>query len=107
MTRQPTQLLIKDLNDLLTVEAGDKDFPFTFNLINENVDGLDRGSLGILFARPEVGKTTFCSFLAASYIKQGFTVVYWANEEKATKIKLRIIQSYFALTKEEMVRTEI
>ena len=93
----------QDLNDLLTEEAGDKDFPFTFNLINENVDGLDRGSLGILFARPEVGKTTFCSFLAASYIKQGFTVVYWANEEKATKIKLRIIQSYFALTKREML----
>ena len=93
----------QDLNDLLTEEAGDKDFPFTFNLINENVDGLDRGSLGILFARPEVGKTTFCSFLAASYIKQGFTVVYWANEEKATKIKLRIIQSYFALTKKEML----
>ena len=93
----------KDLNELLTEEAGDKDFPFTFNLINENVDGLDRGSLGILFARPEVGKTTFCSFLAASYIRQGFTVVYWANEERATKIKLRIIQSYFALTKEEML----
>jgi KaiC/GvpD/RAD55 family RecA-like ATPase len=93
----------KDLNELLTEEAGDKDFPFTFNLINENVDGLDRGSLGILFARPEVGKTTFCSFLAASYIRQGFTVVYWANEERATKIKLRIIQSYFSLTEEEML----
>ena len=93
----------KDLNELLTEEAGDRDFPFTFNLINENISGLDRGSLGILFARPEVGKTTFCSFLAASYIKQGFTVVYWANEEKATKIKLRIIQSYFALTTEEML----
>jgi len=93
----------KDLNELLTEEAGDRDFPFTFNLINENINGLDRGSLGILFARPEVGKTTFCSFLAASYIKQGFTVVYWANEEKATKIKLRIIQSYFALTTKEML----
>ena len=94
----------KDLNELLTEEAGDKDFPFTFNLIHENVDGLDRGSLGILFARPEVGKTTFCSFLAASYIRQGFTVVYWANEERATKIKLRIIQSYFSLTEDEMLQ---
>jgi KaiC/GvpD/RAD55 family RecA-like ATPase len=94
----------EDLNELLTEEAGDKDFPFTFNLISENVDGLDRGSLGILFARPEVGKTTFCCFLAASYVRQGFTVVYWANEERATKIKLRIIQSYFALTKEEMLK---
>ena len=93
----------KDLNQLLTEEAGDNDFPFTFNLINENIKGLDRGNLGILFARPEVGKTTFCCFLAASYIRQGFQVVYWANEEPATRIKLRIIQSYFELTKEEMV----
>ena len=93
----------KDLNELLSEEAGDNDFPFTFNLINENISGLDRGNLGILFARPEVGKTTFCCFLASSYIRQGFQVVYWANEEPAKRIKLRIIQSYFELTKEEMV----
>ena len=93
----------KDLNELLSEEAGDNDFPFTFNLINENITGLDRGNLGILFARPEVGKTTFCCFLASSYIRQGFQVVYWANEEPAKRIKLRIIQSYFELTKEEMV----
>ena len=57
----------KDLNQLLTEEAGDNDFPFTFNLINENIRGLDRGNLGILFARPEVGKTTFCCFWCILY----------------------------------------
>ena len=72
-------------------------------MINEHIKGLDKGNLGIIFARPEVGKTTFCCFLAASYIKQGFQIVYWANEEPATRIKLRIIQSYFELTKDEMV----
>ena len=92
----------EDLDELLDDEAGDPDFPFEFNLIHENVPGLDRGNLGILFARPEVGKTTFCSFLAASYIRQQMKVVYWANEEPAKKIKLRIIQSYLAQTKEEM-----
>ena len=93
----------QDLDMLLEEEAGDPDFPFSFDLIAENVSGLDRGNLGILFARPEVGKTTFCCFLAASYIKQGFKVTYWANEEPAPKIKLRIIQSYFELTREQMV----
>ncbi len=91
-----------DLNDLLDDETGDPDFPFEFNLINENVQGLDRGNLGILFARPEVGKTTFCCFLAASYVRQKFKVTYWANEEPAKKIKLRIIQSFFGVTNEEM-----
>ena len=93
----------KDLDELLTEEAGDNDFPFRFHLINEHIKGLDKGNLGIIFARPEVGKTTFCCFLAASYIKQGFQIVYWANEEPATRIMLRIIQSYFELTKDEMV----
>jgi len=92
-----------DLSELLEEQAGSRDFPFEFELINENVDGLDRGNLGILFARPEVGKTTFCCFLAASYIRQGFKVTYWANEEPAPKIKLRIIQSYFGLTRQEMI----
>ena len=93
----------KNLDELLTEEAGDNDFPFKFHLISEHIKGLDRGNLGIIFARPEVGKTTFCCFIASSYIKQGFQVVYWANEEPASRIKLRIIQSYFELTKDEMI----
>ena len=92
-----------DFEQLLEDEAGDPDFPFMYDLIGENVSGLDRGNLGILFARPEVGKTTFCCFLAASYVKQGFKVTYWANEEPAPKIKLRIIQSYFSMTRQGMV----
>ena len=91
-----------DLDELLDEVTGDPDFPFQFNLLQEEVPGLDRGNLGILFARPEVGKTTFCCFLAASYIRQGLKVVYWANEEPADRIKLRIIQSYFELTQQEM-----
>ena len=97
----------KDLSQLLEEEAGVSDFPFHFHLIHENLKGMDRGNLGIIFARPEVGKTTFCCFLASSYIKQKFKVTYWANEEPAGKIKLRIIQSYFELTREEMVLQKV
>ena len=92
-----------DFDTLLEDNTGEPDFPFEFDLIREHVPGLDRGNLGILFARPEVGKTTFCSFLAASYIRQGFKVVYWANEEPAEKIMLRIIQSFFGKSKDELV----
>jgi replicative DNA helicase len=97
----------KDLSQLLEEEAGVSDFPFHFHLIQENLKGMDRGNLGIIFARPEVGKTTFCCFLASSYIKQKFKVTYWANEEPAGKIKLRIIQSYFELTRDEMVMQKV
>jgi hypothetical protein len=66
--------------------VGEPDFPFTWDLMSEHLGGMDRGNLGIIFARPEVGKTTFCAFVAASYIKQKHKVVYWANEEPAEKL---------------------
>ena len=90
------------LLELLEDHGGPPDFPFEFDLISEKIDGLDRGNLGIIFARPESGKTTFCCFLAASYIRQKFKVLYWANEEKAEKIKIRLCQSYFNVTRAEL-----
>jgi len=90
------------LDELLDEQSGESDFPFEFDLIAEEVQGLDRGNLGIIFARPEVGKTTFCCFLAASYVRAGNKVVYFSNEEPAKKIKLRLIQSYFEVTREEL-----
>lgn len=92
----------KDFVQLMEEETSEPDFPFTWDLMSEHLAGMDRGNLGIIFARPEVGKTTFCAFVAASYIKQKHKVVYWANEEPAEKIKLRIIQSFFGLTRDEM-----
>lgn len=92
----------KGLSQLLDEEVGDPDFPFAWSVLGEHLPGLDRGNLGILFARPEVGKTTFCAFLAANYIRNKQKVVYWANEEPSEKIKMRIIQSFFEMTREEM-----
>ena len=93
----------KDFTQLVDEETGDPDFPFGWDLLSENLSGMDRGNLGIIFARPEVGKTTFCAFLAANYVRNKHKVVYWANEEPAEKIKLRIIQSYFERTRQQMV----
>ena len=87
-----------NLDELLDEGTGTPDFPFDWELMRENINGLWRGNLGIIFARPEVGKTTFCAFLASSYVKQKKKVVYWANEEPGHKIKLRIIQSFFNKT---------
>ena len=66
----------KDFEELLQEEEKDSDFPFDYAPIRENLSGMNRGNLGIIFARPEVGKTTFCCFLCASYIRQKLKVVY-------------------------------
>jgi len=92
----------KGFSQLVDEEVGEPDFPFSWDLLSERLAGMDRGNLGILFARPEVGKTTFCAFLTANYIRNKQKVIYWANEEPAEKIKLRIIQSYFERTRQQM-----
>ena len=90
-----------ELLDALTIEP---DFKFEWEPLQKNVPGLDRGHFGIIFARPETGKTTFVSFLAQMFLRQGLTVAVWGNEEPAIRTKLRIIQSYFEVTREELVR---
>ena len=91
---------LEELLDSLTLEP---DFPFNWDPLSKVVPGLDRGHFGIVFARPETGKTTFISFLAKKFLEQGFTVAVWGNEEPAVRTKLRIIQSYFEVTREELV----
>ena len=95
-------LVEEDIEELFTLNGGTGEFTHRLLTIADNVPALDRGHFVILFARPEIGKTTFSSFNASGYIKQGKKVTYWANEEPAVRIKLRIVQSYFNQTKEEI-----
>jgi len=90
---------VLEMLESLTLEP---DFPFDWDPLSRKVKGLDRGHFGIIFARPETGKTTFCSFLAAQYLKQGLKVAVWGNEEPAIRTKLRIIQSYYGITRHQM-----
>ena len=90
---------LEQLLDALTIEP---DFKFQWDTLSRHVPGLDRGQFGIIFARPETGKTTFVSFLAQKFLQQGLTVAVWGNEEPAIRTKLRIIQSYFEVTQEEL-----
>lgn len=90
---------LEELLDSLTLEP---DFPFDWEPLSGYVSGLDRGHFGIIFARPETGKTTFVSFLAKKFLEQGLTVAVWGNEEPAVRTKLRIIQSYFKATRKEL-----
>ena len=90
---------LEELLDSLTL---DPDFHFNWTPLSGHVSGLDRGHFGIIFARPETGKTTFVSFLAKKFLEQGFTIAVWGNEEPAVRTKLRIVQSYFIVTRKEL-----
>ena len=93
----------EDIDELLKEAMTDTEFKFNLEPLSLNIEGLSRGHFGIILARPELGKTTFACHLAQEYIRQKKKVVYWANEEPAVRIKLRILQSYFIREKHEMM----
>ena len=89
------------LEELVNDEAS-YEFEFTLAALYEILPGLGRGNLGIIFARPEVGKTAFACFVVGEYIRQGFKVAYFGNEEPAKRTKLRIISSLLERTQDEL-----
>ena len=98
-----TFTIIKDtLKDLIANETKTCDFKFPLKPLYSQVMGLNKGDLGIIFARPEVGKTSFCCYLASEYVKAGHKVFYWANEERATRLKIRIFCSMLGMSKDEL-----
>ena len=98
-----TFTIIKDtLQDLIANETKTCDFKFPLKPLYNQVMGLNKGDLGIIFARPEVGKTSFCCYLASEYVKAGHKVFYWANEERATRLKIRIFCSLLNMSKDDL-----
>jgi archaellum biogenesis ATPase FlaH len=86
------------------INGWDQGFEFRFDLqsLADKVGGVGRGNLGIIFARPETGKTTFCTYLVAEYIRQGFKVAYFANEEPGRLVKGRVFSAYLKRSIDEM-----
>ena len=93
------RIIHEDFEELIKSTVKEPDFTFGLHTLEQNVQGLNRGDFGIIFARPEIGKSSFCAHLASHYISRGQKVHYWANEEIAKKVKLRIITAYFDIDK--------
>lgn len=72
------------------------------DILASKFPGIGPGNLGVIFARPEMGKTTYTCYEAAGYLQQELRVLYCANEEPAKFPYLRIMCSYFALTAQEL-----
>ena len=92
----------EDIDELFDGSVDKGEFDFRLETLHNKVTALSRGHFCILLARPEMGKTTLSSFLAAGYVQQKKKVTYWANEEPAVRIKTRIIQSHFEVSKKDV-----
>ena len=89
-----------DVEELCQDFEADPDFPFPITTLADEIAGTYRGNLGIIFARPESGKSSFCAFLAAEALRKGHRVGYIMNEETAKRMKSRVLTAYFNVHKE-------
>ena len=96
-------ILQENIADSLEEFERDPEFIFPTQ-IRDHVPGIDRQNLGVIFARPEVGKTSFSAWLSGWYVKNGFKVAYWGNEEPVKKTRMRVAKSILEKSRLEVLQ---
>jgi archaellum biogenesis ATPase FlaH len=92
-----------DLDSLLDSVSLEHLFKFRLPSLRAQVPGAGRGHFAIIFARTEIGKSTFSCSEAAGFLMQGLKVAYFINEDPAKAMYTRLISSYTEKTILEML----
>lgn len=95
-----------DLYQLLAETSDDSRWKFNIASLSRHVYGIGAAEFGIVFARPETGKSAFVVSICAApggFCSQGAKVLYLGNEEATRRTKLRAIQAWTGMTREEIV----
>ena len=93
-----------DIHELLATSTDKARFKFNIETLSRHVFGIGPGEFGIVFARPETGKSAFCISLAASpggWAEQGKTTLFLGNEEAMGRSKIRAMACWSGLTTKE------
>lgn len=71
--------------------------------LNHSLGGLRDGMFGFVFARTNTGKTTFLCSEVSHMLTQSTRPVLWINnEEPGSRIKFRMLQSYFGIDEDTL-----
>lgn len=85
--------------DIYNGQIRDPGLRWRLHSLNRAVGSLRKGDFGVIFARPETGKTTFLASEISHFATQSQHPILWFNnEEQGTKVKFRIFQAYFGKT---------
>lgn len=96
-----------DIEVLLAEASDDARWKFNIETLSRHVYGIGPSEFGVVFALPETGKSAFAVSVCCApggFCEQGAKVLYLGNEEKTNKTKLRAIQCWGGLTKEELAK---
>jgi len=105
-TKEDASPFVEDgLDSLLASEVLNAGLKWRLDCLNQDVGDLRGGSLGHVYARPDTGKTSFFASEISHLAKQlqdGEIIAWFNNEERGSKVKLRIYSSLLNKTKEEI-----
>lgn len=103
-----TRLVQDDLESLVSQEVLTPGLRWRLKSLNQSLGSLRPGDFGFIFARPEVGKTTWLcsegSFMLQQLVSANKPLLYINNEEESRKVKVRFIQSWFGVSRSELIR---
>lgn len=94
-----------NIYELLAETSDDNRWKFNIETLARHVYGIGPAEFGIVFARPETGKSAFLISIIAGpggFCQQGAKVLYLGNEERTTRTKLRAIQACSGMTREQI-----
>lgn len=100
------EFISDDLETLIKETDRKGGVKWRLDFLNETIGGLHKGDFGFVFARTNVGKTTFLVSEISHMLKQigkESNILWINNEESGARIKVRLIQSYFGVTYEKLV----
>ena len=102
-TQVDDEFVTDDIMELWNSVRRDGGLQWRLPWLNETIGGLRSGDFGFIFARTNVGKTTFLCSEVSNFLKQVDKPILWMNnEEGGGRIKFRLLQSYFGISSKEL-----
>ena len=91
------------LGTILSPIVASKGLKWRLKTLSKVFGDLQKGDFGFIFARPEVGKTTFLASEASNFITQSDKPILWVNnEQRGSAVILRFYSAYFGVSEAEI-----
>lgn len=105
-TKEEFEFVTTSLSSIISDIFQKPGLRWRLDALNKSLGSLRKGNFGFLFARPEVGKTTFLaseiSFMLKQLREEDGSIIWFNNEQVGAEVMLRVYQAYFGLKLEQI-----
>lgn len=97
------EFVTNNFEELWEVNRRDGGIEWFLPSLNKSIGGLRICDFGIIFARTNIGKTSFnCNQIAYILKNTKESILYFNNEEAGGRVYFRIVEAYFGIDREKL-----